>query len=81
MKGKVRFATADYNESIGLFQYKPFWRNFIHEISHDYRTRNQILAEYNARHVDSDPKQQRVGTGVIEFDSEEDAIMFMLRWS
>lgn len=74
MTGKVRFDCARYNESTGLFQYTPVWRNFIHEVTFEDRT--QALTKYNAR-------QTELGNHdwYVEFDSEEDLILFIMRWS
>lgn len=49
------------------------WLNFIAACESDIHKVNAALAEANGRNINKTP--------YIEFDTEKDAFMFLLRWS
>jgi len=63
---------------LGLYEY---WENFLravhNEANGDMKQRAHLFEEWKKEwKVNSNAK-----TGMLEFDTEEDAIMFILRWS
>ena len=76
MTDKVKIACVVYNESTGLFNMTPFWRDFVHKATLEDRSSDEILADYNARHID-----YGIRTWFVEFETESDLLDFILRWS
>ena len=60
---------------------KPWWRNFWQQDPAFYSELNNLqiaLAKYNCRYVNF----YKTGRGsYLEFDTEQDYVMFILRWS
>ena len=75
----VRIDTGSNNHS-SLRDYK-WWENFLNQRGNgwdNYAELNDELAKYNAifvRHRDLDIPNQ------VEFSSEEDMLMFLMRWA
>lgn len=70
---------------VGLRRY-PWWENFIHYIienveDHDRRAaeRDRLLAEHNAKLIAVDEGSGK--SSYLEFEHEEDSVIFILRWS
>lgn len=67
------------NGGINMYHEKDFWLNFVRHIklkTNEYSVdiRNKELAKYKGHGGE-------LGTGSIEFETEEDATMFVLMWS
>lgn len=73
-----------------FFDCPPAWRNFVQHHNEDYsvdewRNRsveilNKELRKYNAYRPDY-PDSTRFGPAKVEFETEPDLTMFLLKWS